>query len=164
MPVTSTAASEPRVADVQPAAALLLKTRILTAIVVLTQVAGDYLLSYGLRRGGSLVGRPPLDFILALTNPWVAIGVSLLILWLFSHMVLLSWADLSYVLPVTSIGYVLVALTGRFFLHESVSWMRWCGVTLIVIGVMLVSQTAPSTKAPLTNAPSTDALCPEEIA
>ena len=83
----------------QPTAALFLKTRILTVIVVLTQVVGDYFLSYGLRRGGSLMGRPPIDFILALTNPWVALGVALLILWLFSHMVLLSWADLSYVLP-----------------------------------------------------------------
>jgi drug/metabolite transporter (DMT)-like permease len=135
-----------RVADVPSPAALLLKTRLLTIIVVLTQVMGDYFLSYGLRRGGSLVGRPPLDFIVALTNPWVALGVLLLILWLFSHMVLLSWADLSYVLPVTSIGYVLVTLTGRFLLHETVSWMRWGGVILIVAGVILVGRTAPSTK------------------
>ena len=135
-----------RVADVPSPAALLLKTRLLTIIVVLTQVMGDYFLSYGLRRVGSLVGRPPLDFIVALTNPWVALGVLLLILWLFSHMVLLSWADLSYVLPVTSIGYVLVTLTGRFLLHETVSWMRWGGVILIVAGVILVGRTAPSTK------------------
>jgi uncharacterized membrane protein len=76
----------------------------------------------------------------------VALGVSLLILWLFSHMVLLSWADLSYVLPVTSIGYVLVTLAGRLFLHESVSVMRWCGVILIVTGVMLVGRGAPNSK------------------
>ena len=125
--------------------ARLLKTRILTAIVVLAQVSGDYFLSRGLRQVGALVGRPPIAFVLALTNPWVALGVALLILWLFSHMVLLSWADLSYVLPVTSIGYVLIALTGRFFLHESVSLTRWCAVILIVAGVILVGRTAPST-------------------
>ena len=123
----------------------LLKTRILTVIVVLTQVFGDYFLSRGLRQVGSLIGRPPLAFILAFANPWVALGVGLLMLWLFSHMVLLSWADLSYVLPVTSIGYVLVALTGRFFLHESVSWLRWSGIALIVLGVIIVGRTAPST-------------------
>jgi uncharacterized membrane protein len=143
MPVTSSELVAPRVADLKP---LLLKTRILTVIVVLTQVAGDYFLSYGLRQVGSLVGRSPLAFIAALTNAWVALGVGLLILWLFSHMVLLSWADLSYVLPVTSIGYVLVTLTGRFFLHETVSGMRWCGVVLIVIGVMLVGQGAPNSQ------------------
>lgn len=146
MPVTSSPVVDSRIADIQPSAALLLKTRILTLIVVLTQVTGDYFLSYGLRQVGSLVGRSPLDFILALTNAWVALGVALLILWLFSHMVLLSWADLSYVLPVTSIGYVLVTLTGRFLLHEAVSPMRWCGVVLIVIGVMLVGQGAPNSK------------------
>ena len=50
------------------------------------------------------------------------------IVWLLSHMALLSWADLSYVLPVTSIAYVLVALVGRFLLHEQVSPARWVGV------------------------------------
>jgi uncharacterized membrane protein len=144
--------SSPAIAEVpaQPGASavartLLLKTRILTVIVVLTQVLGDYFLSRGLHQVGSLVGKPPIAFILSFLNPWVALGVSLLILWLFSHMVLLSWADLSYVLPVTSIGYVLIALTGRFFLHESVSPMRWCSVILIVAGVIVVGRTAPST-------------------
>ena len=56
----------------------------------------------------------PLAYIAALFRPWVALGVLLLILWLLSRMTLLSWADLSYVLPVTSVGYVAaqVALCG----------------------------------------------------
>jgi uncharacterized membrane protein len=148
MPVTSQAVAEPQVEDREADTrhrALLFKTRILTVIVVLTQVLGDYFLSRGLRQVGSLVGSSPLDFILALANPWVALGVVLLISWLFAHMVLLSWADLSYVLPVTSVGYVLVTLTGRFFLHETVSVTRWSGVILIVLGIMLVSRTSPST-------------------
>jgi len=69
----------------------------------------------------------------------------LLIVWLLSHMALLSWADLSYVLPVTSVAYVLVALVGRFVLHEHVSLTRWAGIALIMIGVMLVGRTAPRT-------------------
>jgi uncharacterized membrane protein len=129
----------------QDPAARLLKTRLVTVFVVLTQVFGDYFLSRGLRQVGSLVGQSATAYIVAFLNPWVALGVSLLILWLFSHMVLLGWADLSYVLPVTSIGYVLVALTGRFFLHESVSWLRWSGIAMIVAGVILVGRTAPST-------------------
>ncbi len=153
MPVTSVP-STPAAAD-SPAEELvrasvhrnlLLKTHITTVIVVLTQVLGDYFLGRGLRQVGSLVGHSPVDFIIAFANPWVALGVTLLISWLFSHMILLSWADLSYVLPVTSIGYVLVALAGRFFLNEEVSLMRWFGVLLIMLGVMLVSRTAPSTR------------------
>jgi drug/metabolite transporter (DMT)-like permease len=61
-------------------------------------------------------------------------------------MALLSWADLSYVLPVTSIGYVIVALIGRVFLNESISTTRWAGIVLIMAGVALVSGgTSPST-------------------
>ena len=51
-----------------------------------------------------------LGYIQVLFDPWVALGVVLLIVWLLSQMTLLSWADLSYVLPVTSVGYVLTAL------------------------------------------------------
>jgi uncharacterized membrane protein len=60
-------------------------------------------------------------------------------------MAMLSWADLSYVLPVTSVAYVLVALVGRFVLHEQVSLARWAGITLIMVGVTLVGHTAPRT-------------------
>ena len=56
---------------------------------------------------GGVVSISPLPYIAALFNPWVALGVSLLIVWMLSQMTLLSWADLSYVLPVTSVGYVL---------------------------------------------------------
>jgi drug/metabolite transporter (DMT)-like permease len=58
-------------------------------------------------------------------------------------MTLLSWADLSYVLPVTSIGYALSALAGRLFLHETVTPSRWAGILAIVVGVALVARTAP---------------------
>jgi uncharacterized membrane protein len=73
----------------------------------------------------------------------VALGISLLILWLLSHMALLSWADLSYVLPVTSVGYVLAPLTGYLFLHEHISPARWIGIALIMAGVTLVARTHP---------------------
>ena len=96
-----------------------------------------------MRQVGRLVTFSPLAYMRAVLNPWVALGISLLILWLFSHMTLLSWADLSYVLPVTSIGYVLAALAGKLFLHEDISRGRWAGILLIVAGVALVARTAP---------------------
>ncbi len=70
----------------------------------------------------------------------------MLILWMLSHMALVSWADLSYVLPVTSLGYALVALSGKVFLHEHVSLARWAGVFLIIGGVVLVGQTDFNTR------------------
>ena len=68
-----------------------------------------------------------LDYLAAIFNPWVMVGIALLILWLLSRMALLSWADLSYVLPVTSLGYVASALIGRFFLNEQITPTRWMG-------------------------------------
>jgi uncharacterized membrane protein len=123
-----------------PITAVRIKTRIFTAIVVLTNVLGNSFLSRGMQSVGELLSLSPLPYIRALFNPWVAVGVSLLILWLLSHM-----ADLSYVLPVTSIAYVLVALVGRFVLHEQISMARWAGITLIMVGVALVGHTVPRT-------------------
>jgi drug/metabolite transporter (DMT)-like permease len=121
------------------------KTRLFTAIVVATNVLGNSFLSRGMRSVGELVSLSPIPYIRALFNPWVAIGTSLLIVWLLSMMALLSWADLSYVLPVTSVAYVLVALVGRFVLHEAVSAAHWGGILLIMMGVSLVGSTNPNT-------------------
>ena len=126
---------------------MLAKTRLFTGLVIVTNVVGNLLLSLGLKQIGSLLDRPPAAYIETLFNPLVAGGVGLLIVWMISHMTLLSWADLSYVLPVTSLGYVLTAVVGRFFLHEHVSLQRWGGVWLIVLGVVLVSRTHPAKPA-----------------
>jgi uncharacterized membrane protein len=102
-----------------------------------------------MRGVGELLTLSPVPYVKALFNPLVAAGVSLLIVWLLSHMALLSWADLSYVLPVTSIAYALAAVVGRVFLHEQISLARWAGVALIVVGVALVGRTVPRTTPPL---------------
>jgi drug/metabolite transporter (DMT)-like permease len=122
------------------------RIRLFTVLTVLSNVAGNTALTKGMQQLGD-PGNSPLALIGALFHPWVAIGVVLLILWTLAHMALLSWADLSYVLPMTSIAYVLVALVGRFLLHEQVSPARWVGVTLIMAGVTLVGHTAPRTHA-----------------
>ena len=73
------------------------------------------------------------------------LGTTLLILWLLSRMTLLGWADLSYVLPVTSIGYVASAILGKVFFGEQVTWQRWLGTVFIVIGIIFVGLTAANT-------------------
>lgn len=130
----------------QEHARLVIKTRLFTLLVVLSNVLGNFSLSRGLRRFGPLAVSP-IEYFTAMLNPWVAAGIALLIVWLLAHMALLSWADLSYVLPVTSIGYVLVALSGKYLLGEDISTPRWAGILLIVIGVALVGRTRPKTSA-----------------
>jgi uncharacterized membrane protein len=124
---------------------LSVKTVVLTLIVTLSSVAGNFSLSWGMRRNGPHIFDSPLGYIRALFDPWVAAGVCLLLLWMLSQMALLSWADLSFVLPVTSAGYVLAAIAGRLFLAEQISPARWTGIALIMTGVMLVGRTAHST-------------------
>src|SRR5438045_8728507 len=80
------------------------------------------------------------SLFLAVSNPWVAIGILLLLAFFASYMNALSWADLTYVLPASSLGYVLLALIAKFFLHEHVSTMRWFGIALISSGVGFVTQ------------------------
>jgi uncharacterized membrane protein len=71
----------------------------------------------------------------------VATGILLLILWLLSRMTLLSWADLSFVLPLTSLGYVLAAIFGKVFLNETVTGTHWVGTGLIFVGTTIVGTT-----------------------
>jgi drug/metabolite transporter (DMT)-like permease len=125
-----------------------LKTWICAAIVVFSNVFGNFFLKLGMPPQLPT----PAAYITALFQPWVALGVLLLIVWMLSRMALLSWADLSYVLPLTSIGYVLVAIVGWLLLHESIPGRRWAGIVLIMGGVALVSvgstpQTTPRPKA-----------------
>jgi uncharacterized membrane protein len=102
----------------------------LLVTVVLSNVAGNLLLSIGVKHEAIV-------FLLA--------GIAVQIFWTLSRMTLLSRADLSYVLPVTAIGYVLNALAGRVVLAEQVSPARWAGTLLIVAGSALVSRTAART-------------------
>jgi uncharacterized membrane protein len=126
---------------------LRLKTRILTAIVIAANVLGNFFMSWGLKNRGALLGESALEYLRVFLNPWVSAGVCLLILWLLSRMTLLSWADLSYVLPVTSIGYVLTAVVGWLFLGEHISAGRWAGTLLIMAGTALVGSTSVRTAA-----------------
>jgi drug/metabolite transporter (DMT)-like permease len=133
-------------------ARLRLKTWLCATIVVLSNVVGNLFLKRGMAASIS----SPIEYITVLFRPWVAAGVLLLILWMLSRMALLSWADLSYVLPVTAIGYVLVAFSGAYFLHEQINARRWSGIVLIVAGVVLVGGTTEPNTAP-TSAPETAA-------
>jgi drug/metabolite transporter (DMT)-like permease len=107
--------------------------------VMLTASVGDTLLSRGMAQVG------PVDIhhlgLLwhALFNPFVVSGIVLLIGFFASYMTALSWADLTFVMPATAFGYVVVALLSRFWLHEHLSLYRWAGILLIVCAVGFVA-------------------------
>jgi len=118
------------------------------AILVLfiaLKAVGNLSLAWGMKHFPQSMSANPIPFIRAMFDPFVALGVAALILALLVRMALLSLADLSYVLPVTAVGYVIAAFLGKTFLSETVSNQRWLGTALIFIGAALVSSTAHST-------------------
>lgn len=108
--------------------------------VTLCASIGDSLLSRGMKQLGGIPLNHLSDVILAVLNPSVAFGILLLLGFFASYMTALSWADLTYVLPATSLGYVLLTLIAKFYLHETVTTSRWIGVLLISAGVGFVTQ------------------------
>jgi drug/metabolite transporter (DMT)-like permease len=107
--------------------------------VTVFAAAGDSMLSHGMKQAGSISIHHLQGVVLAILNPWVAVGIVLLLAFFASYMNALSWADLTYVLPATSLGYVLLALVAKFALHEQVSPLRWLGIALISGGVGFVA-------------------------
>ena len=90
----------------------------------------------------------PLTLIGAVFTPWIALGIALLIGYFASYLTALSWADLTYVMPATALGNVFVEVLAHFWLHESISWMRWAGAILVTIGVGFVASGPVSTTPP----------------
>lgn len=108
--------------------------------VMLGASLGDTFLGNGMRQMGPVSVHHLSSLLLALRIPSILIGILLLIGFFASYLTALSWADLSFVLPATSFGNVVVALLAKFWLHEHISLARWAGVLLITVGVGFVTQ------------------------
>jgi drug/metabolite transporter (DMT)-like permease len=111
------------------------------AAIVVCSTLGDFLLKVGMNQMGNVsLMQDPLILLRALFNPWVAGGTLVLIGFFVAFTVALSWADLSYVMPATALGYVLTTVLSAVVLHEHVSLYRWAGVVLISFAVGFVTQ------------------------
>jgi drug/metabolite transporter (DMT)-like permease len=109
---------------------------------------GDTCLSRGMTRLPPITLAHPATLIAAVFTPWIAVGIALLIGFFASYLTALSWADLTYVLPATAFGNVIVALLSRFWLQEPISLERWTGILLITLGVGFVAQGPSLTERP----------------
>lgn len=110
------------------------------AAVMLSASIGDTFLGRGMKDFGPVSLHHLGHLIHAIANPWVISGILLLLCFFASYLTALSWADLTFVLPSTAFGYVVVALLSKFWLHEQISPLRWAGILLIVLGVGFVTQ------------------------
>jgi len=132
---------------------LVVKTFAIVLLFVLLKAVGNLALAWGMQHLPEQDSASPLLYIRAMLNPFVMLGVLVLILALLVRMVLFSLSDLSFVLPVTAIGYVIAAFLGKTVLHEVVSSTRWLGTILIFAGAALTSSTVKTTSQGTEEAP-----------
>ena len=116
---------------------------IFIAIVVLGGTAGDISVSHAMKRIGEIEVFHPAAIwgvlLRAFRMGWMWIGIALMAVSFFSLLALLSWADVSIVVPATALSYVAAAIGAKYLLHEEVAPVRWAGVLLVCAGVALVS-------------------------
>lgn len=128
---------------------LHLKTCIFIFFIVLFAPLGNVLLSKGMKGVGSAKNWAPADVFRILTSilssGFVWLGIACLLAFFIAYMLVLTWADYSYVQPASSFSYAVVALLGYFLLGESVPLLRWVGIFVICVGVFIVGHTHPKT-------------------
>jgi uncharacterized membrane protein len=128
---------------------LKIKTYIFLALMVSIGSIGNTMLDKGMKALGAVDISSRLavwqGFLLTFKSSTIWFGILCMLLFMVCHMLVLSWADYSFVMPFSAITYALVPLLGFFWLHEQVSPARWAGIALIMFGVFLISRTPPST-------------------
>ena len=130
---------------------------LILGLVAVCAPLGDTCLSRGMTHIPAITLAHPAALVAAVFTPWIASGIALLIGFFASYLTALSWADLTFVLPATAFGNVIVALLSRFWLHEAISIERWAGIVLITLGVGFVAQGPSLTERPARAAEKTAA-------
>lgn len=125
------------------------KGYLLIVLMVILGPLGNVLLGKGMKRIGAATAWNPAEIfhLLALLSRsgLIWLGVACLMAFFAAYMLVLSWADYSYVQPASAMAYGMVALLGHFLLGEAVTPVRWAGVLIICAGVLVVGHTPPRT-------------------
>jgi drug/metabolite transporter (DMT)-like permease len=126
---------------------LHLKTYLAIFVIVIFAPLGSVLLGKGMKGVGSAATWKPRDFlpvmIRILSSSYIWLGIACLLTFFVAYMLILSWADYSYVQPSTSLSYATVAILSHFVLGELITPLRWLGVLVICTGVFIVGKTSP---------------------
>jgi drug/metabolite transporter (DMT)-like permease len=128
---------------------LHLKTFVAILIMIVFGPLGNVLLGKGMKPIGAMAVRTPGEgfrvFLEVFSSTSIWLGIASLLTFFLAYMLVLSWADYSFVQPASSISYGIAALLAHFVLKEAISPLRWFGVLVICLGVFMVSGTPPRT-------------------
>jgi drug/metabolite transporter (DMT)-like permease len=112
---------------------------------VLCNTSGEIAMSYGMKRVGEPQGFRPMALLrfvwAAARNRWLWVAIPLLAASFYSLLILFSWAPVSVVIPASASNYIVGTVGAKYLLKEDVSWKRWLGVMLVIIGVAVVLRT-----------------------
>jgi drug/metabolite transporter (DMT)-like permease len=129
-----------------------LKTYLMLALMILFAPLGNVLLGKGMKSVSAVTSWQPAALLgvarQIIGSPFIWLGVASLLTFFVAYMVVLSWADYSYVQPVASFSYAVVAVLGYLLLGEVVPPLRAAGIAIICLGVFVVGRTPPRTTEP----------------
>jgi drug/metabolite transporter (DMT)-like permease len=132
-----------------PRAGLHFKTYCMLLIMIVFAPLGNVMLGKGMKNVGTAATWAPSELLhLALRvfmSGYIWLGVGSLLTFFVAYMLILSWADFSYVQPASSVALLVVALLGYFYLGERISPLHWAGIVVICLGVFVVGNTPPRT-------------------
>jgi drug/metabolite transporter (DMT)-like permease len=128
---------------------LHLKTFVLIFLMIMFGPLGNVSLSKGMKTIGAISLHQPADLLhvglQVFQSPFIWLGILLQLMFFVSYLLVLSWADYSFVQPAGSVAYAVVAMQAHFILKEAISPIRWAGVCVICLGVLIVGHTSPRT-------------------
>jgi drug/metabolite transporter (DMT)-like permease len=110
---------------------------------------GNVMLGKGMKNVGTAATWAPSELLHVASRVFMSgyiwLGVASLLTFFVAYMLILSWADFSYVQPASSVALLVVALLGYFYLGERISRLHWAGIVVICLGVFVVGNTPPRT-------------------
>lgn len=126
---------------------LHLKTRVMILMIVIFGPVGNVLLRVGMKAIGPATSWKPAQLLSVgervFGSGMIWLGIASLITFFVSYMLVLTWADYSYVQPASAFAYLTVALLARFALSEVITPLRWVGIAVICVGVLIIGRTTP---------------------
>lgn len=126
---------------------LHVKTRVMILMIVIFGPVGNVLLRVGMEAVGPATSWKPGHLFAVgeriFASGMIWLGIASLITFFISYMLVLTWADYSYVQPASAFAYLTVALLARFALNEAITPLRWVGIAIICVGVLIVGRTMP---------------------
>ena len=112
------------------------------AICVLLATAAEVFLKRGAADAADLASPWSWTGLNTLNSSWIWWGIIASVVSLFNWLATIRKLPLTLAFPVGNIVHILVPLSCWIFLGESIGPIRWCGITLVLIGLMILARPA----------------------